>query len=195
MSRRDVGAARVAVLVLTAAVALMGCGSSDPDPAASGDGSGKPGSGRPGPPSGRPDMVAAVSASKTPGAVDMRFALSGRPTVGQPLDIEVVMTPTVELDALFVSFQAAEGLQLVKGAQTEHFERPKTGTTLPHTVTVIPKNDGIYYVTAVVTSDSPTESVSRNYSIPIIAGAGLPELPAAAATAPAPRPESTRPRP
>jgi hypothetical protein len=48
---------------------------------------------------------------------------------------------------------------------------------------VTPKADGIFYVTATVISDSSTGSLARLYSIPIIAGAGLPELPPAAAQA------------
>jgi hypothetical protein len=184
MSRRDMGAA----LVLAAALLCSGCGSSEPDPAASGGATSvRPKSGAP----ARPDMVAAVSASKTPGAVDLRFAVSARPTVGQPLDIEFLLTPTRELDALLARFQAGEGLELVKGAETERLEHPAIGTPLPHVVTVIPRGDGIFYVTAVIVSDSPTESVSRNYAIPIIAGTGLAELPETAA----PRPESARAQP
>ena len=44
--------------------------------------------------------------ARTPGAVDMRFASAGRPAVGQPLDIQLVLTPTVELDRLVARFQA-----------------------------------------------------------------------------------------
>jgi hypothetical protein len=128
MSRRDMGAA----LVLAAALLCSGCGSSEPDPAASGGATSvRPKSGAP----ARPDMVAAVSA--------------------------------------------------------ERLEHPAIGTPLPHVVTVIPRGDGIFYVTAVIVSDSPTESVSRNYAIPIIAGTGLAELPETAA----PRPESARAQP
>ena len=170
MSRSDVGAARVAALVLSAVAACAGCGSSEQDGARSGEGSASDQ-----PHAGGADMVAAVSASPTPGAVELRFELSARPAVGQPLDIRLVLTPTVELDALNARFTTAEGLELVKGAETPQLDRPVRGTPVSHTVTVIPKSDGIFYVTATVNTDSPKESVSRKYSIPIIAGAGLPE--------------------
>jgi hypothetical protein len=183
MSRRDVGAARWAALVLTATVGLTACGSSDPDPTAVTPTSGKPKTGRP---AGPPDMVAAVSASKTPGPVDVKFALSARPAVGKPLEIRLALTPTVELERLYARFQPSDGLDLVKGGETEHIERPAIGTDIAHTVTVMPKADGIFYVTATVISDSSTGSVSPVYSIPIIAGAGLPELPPAAAQQAAP---------
>jgi hypothetical protein len=130
-------------------------------------------------------MVAAVSSSKSPREADLRFALSGRPTVGQPLEVQLALTPTVELERLFVRFQASEGLEMVKGAETGHYEDPTPGKELPHTVTVIPKTDGIFNVTAVVVADSTKGSTSRTYTIPIIAGAGLPELP--------PQPEAAPP--
>jgi hypothetical protein len=187
MSRRDVGAARLAAFVLTTAMVLCGCGSSEPDPNAAAA-SGKAKGARP---AGRADMVAAVSASKTPGAVDVKFALSARPVVGQPVEIRLALTPVIELDRLYARFDASEGLDLVKGAETEHLDRPAVNTEVAHTVTVTPKSDGIFYVTAIVLSDSPTDSVSRVYSIPIIAGAGISEAPPAAATRPAPRAGST----
>jgi hypothetical protein len=181
---------RVFCFLLMAAFALTGCGSAEPDPAASGTpASGNPRSAVSG---GRPDMVAAVSASKTPGAAEVRFALSGRPTVGQPVDIQLALTPTVELDRLYARFQGSEGLDLVKGGETAHYEQPSRGKELSHTVTVIPRSDGIFNVTAVVLSDSDTESIARTYTIPIIAGAGLPELPPPEAEA---RPQSKPARP
>jgi hypothetical protein len=165
----------VAAFVVMASVGLSGCGSAEPDPTAAGPSS----SGKPKVSAGnRPDMVAAVSASKTPGAVDVRFALSGRPTVGQPLEVQVALTPTQELDALYARFDASDGLELVKGVETPHLKEPATGSALEHSVTVVPRSDGIFNLTAVVLSDSPKESVTRYFSIPIIAGAGLPDLPA-----------------
>jgi hypothetical protein len=179
MWRRDAGTARWAAFVLTAAVALAGCGSSEPDPAATTPRSGKHKAAR----VGAADMVAAVSASKTPGPVEVNFALAARPQVGQPVDLRIVLTPRVELDRLYARFQPSEGLDLVKGEETAHLEHPAVGTDIDHKVTVTPKADGIFYVTATVISDSSTGSLARLYSIPIIAGAGLPELPPAAAQA------------
>jgi hypothetical protein len=175
----------VCAFIVAGAFILLGCGSSEPDPSATTATGNKPKAARP---AGRPDMVAAVSSSKSPGAADLKFALSGRPTVGQPVDIQLALTPTVELDRLFVRFQASEGMEIVKGAETERYEDPAPGTELPHTLTVIPKSDGIFNVTAVVVTDSPKESFARTYTIPIIAGAGLPELPPQAEAGPQSKP-------
>lgn len=171
-------AAFTVATVLVTAAALSGCESSEQHNPAETSGS----SGKPKKPGAGKDMVAAVSASKTPGAVDLRFVLVGKPAVGQPVEIRTSLTPTAELELLFARFQASEGMELVKGAETQHYERPAVGEELSHTVTVIPKADGIYNITATVLTDSASDSIARTYTIPIIAGAGLPELPAAPAT-------------
>lgn len=169
------------VLLVTAT--LIGCESSEPGPAANGS-AGEPAKSKGSRPAA--DMVAAVSTSKTPGPVEVHFALSGKPTVGQPVEIRFSIAPVTELDRLFARFQASEGLEVVKGAETQHYDRPTVGTPLTHSVTLIPKADGIFNVTATVAADSPKDSETRIYSIPVIAGEGLPELPAApAAAAPA----------
>ena len=60
--------------------------------------------------------------------------------MGQPLDIELALTPAVELDRLFARFQAGDGLQLVTGAETEHYETCRRSALASRTsVTVLPK--------------------------------------------------------
>lgn len=177
MSRRVVNAARVAAIALSAI--LAGCNGGESSSAAAKREKAKRETAKSG-----PQMVAAVSSNRAQGVVDLRFALAGRPAVGQPVDIRLAITPTQRLEALFVRFLAAEGLEVAKGGETGHLENPPIGTAIDHTVSVVPKSDGIYYLTAVVVSDSETESLTRSYSIPIIAGAGLPELPPSAAVRP-----------
>ncbi len=172
-------AAAVALVLL---LMLPGC-DSQPDLTAS---TATKGAVRKGPvPVGDADMVAAFSATRSQsgqaGLVDLRFRLDQRPAVGQPVDIELALIPAVDLERLFARFQAAEGLQIVSGAETEHFEHPAVGQPMKHKVTVIAKTDGIFYLTAVVLADSDKESVARTFALPLIAGQGLTELPAATA--------------
>jgi hypothetical protein len=184
------GAARIAACVLAAAVVLGGCGSSEPEPGSGNASANAPRIARPA--GGRPDMVAAVSPADTPHDVELRFALAGRPVVGQPLDIEIALTPNAELERVFARFQASEGLKLVKGMETRDFQHPAPGKPLSHTLTVIPQADGIFSISASVVIDSLTRSITRSYSIPIIAGEGLPEPPPTA-TAPAAPPTAALP--
>ena len=162
----------VAAVALAIALALPGCNSQpDPtEPASTTAGAAKPSAAAQG------DMVAAFSANRPQtGLVDLKFLISKRPQVGEPVEIELALTPAVQLEGLFARFQAAEGLQLISGAETQHLEHPATGVPVGHHVTVLAKADGIYYLTAVVLADSEKESVARTFSIPIIAGLGQAE--------------------
>jgi hypothetical protein len=86
-------------------------------------------------------------------------------------------------------------LQIVSGAESEHFEHPAKGTPVKHKLTVVAKTDGIFYVTAVVLADSESESIARNFSMPLIAGQGLSESPAAPAAASVADPQQAPARP
>jgi len=121
------------------------------------------------------NMVSAVNTGTDSSPVDVKFELTQRPEVGKPVDISLVLIPTAPLERLFARFQTDDGLELVKGAETEQIARPVSGTAISHTVTVIPKRDGIFTILAIVLMDSASESVSRNFSIPLIAGSGLSE--------------------
>jgi hypothetical protein len=178
----------------TLVLILSGC-DSQPDPTAPTPTSS---SQRKAPPAngGDADMVAAFSATRgDPGLVDLRFKLLKRPAVGEPVEIDLALIPTVELEQLFARFQAADGLQIVSGAETEHFEHPAKGAPVSHKLTVTAKTDGIFYVTAVVLADSDKQSVARTFSFPLIAGQGLTELPSAASAANVADPKQTSAQP
>jgi len=121
------------------------------------------------------NMVKAVSAGDGVASVDVKFEVTQHPEVGKPVDISFAFIPTARLERLYARFQTGDELELVKGSETEQIARPVIGSPIMHTLTVTPKRDGIFTVTAVVLMDSESDSVSRNFSIPLIAGTGLPE--------------------
>jgi hypothetical protein len=168
-------------LALALGLALAGCEPGDPNAATSASTSSTPGKAAAVPTSDDPDMVSAFSATRggSQGLVDLKFKLAKRPAVGEPVEIDLQMVPTVELEQLFARFQVTDGLQIVSGAESEHFERPARGKPVAHKMTVTAKSDGIFYVTAVLLADSDNESVARTFSFPLIAGQGLLEPPAA----------------
>jgi hypothetical protein len=119
------------------------------------------------------DMVSAVSAGKGGGLpVDVKFALRQRPEVGQSAELDLIVIPSAPLDRLMTSFRAEEGLTLSDGAQPSVQDRPEPGVPIPHALTIVPKQDGIFYVDATVLADSGTESIARTFTIPVIAGGG-----------------------
>jgi hypothetical protein len=168
----------VAVACLTL-VALVGCGSGGNATSASSTSSkphkskstaSKPGEEKIG------EMVAAVSSAKAGPPVEMRFSLVSRPEVGQVMEVSVVLIPRAPVpDSFAASFQAAEGLEIVDGAQLDRVEKLVAGEPVRHVLKILPKRDGIFALSAVVTYTQADQDVQRTFSIPVIAGEGLPE--------------------
>ena len=122
------------------------------------------------------DMVAAVSSSKATTSVEVRFVLPTRPQIAQEMDLDVAVIPRAPLpDSLAVSFSAGEGLDIVDGAQLERVDKVVEGVPLRHVVKVLPKRDGIFAITAVVSFVQADQELARSFSIPVIAGEGMPE--------------------
>jgi hypothetical protein len=129
-------------------------------------------------------MVSAVAASKSSAVpVQVRFELRGRPGVAQPLDIDLVIVPTsASIDRVSGKVVTDDGLELIDGAQIPATDRPAQGVPIAHTIRVLPKRDGIFTFSAVVTVDSAGQSTTETYSMPLIAGAGLSGVAAKPAT-------------
>jgi hypothetical protein len=130
-------------------------------------------------------MVSAVAAGKSSAVpVEVKFDLRQRPGVSQPLDVDLVIVPTsANVDRISGKVVADDGLDLVDGAQIPATDRPAPGVPISHTIKVLPKRDGIFTFSAVVTVDSGGQSTTETYSMPLIAGAGLAGAPAKSTTA------------
>jgi hypothetical protein len=162
-----------------AAVLLVGCGSgahvpaviSKPHPSVKK---------LPKPDDGSRNLVSAVTANKTGNLpLQVKFALKARPDVGQALDVDLVVVPlSASVDRIAGKIEGSDGLQIQDGAQLTPVDRPVEGTPLHHTIRVLPQRDGIFTFNAVLTVDSGGQSLSESYAMPLIAGAGLPDLPA-----------------
>jgi hypothetical protein len=130
-----------------------------------------------------PYMVSAVAANKgTTGAVQVKFELGGRPDVGQPLDVSVVVVPVAGgLDRVSGTFQGDDGLDIVSGGTLAATDKPAVGAPINHQVRVIPRHDGIFALGAMITTEAGGQKNSQKFEMPVIAGNGLPDVPAAAA--------------
>jgi hypothetical protein len=158
------------LLVLLALAALAGCEGEQSDETSATTSTVK----RPARIDPTADMVTAVSPSKTPGPVQLKFILGDRPQVGRPLEVEFAVLPLKPVDRVAARFSAGAGLELRHGEQMAAIENPEPGAAITHKITIVPQQDGIFFVSATVHADSPTESISRTFSIPIIAGTGAP---------------------
>src|SRR5687767_6895360 len=58
-----------------------------------------------------PEMVSAVSASKSSLLLSVHFSLGAQPTVGKPLPVEIAVVPHRPFASLRVHFDTADGLK------------------------------------------------------------------------------------
>jgi len=127
-------------------------------------------------------MVAGVTSVKpgsTPLPLQLKFDLRERPQVAQPLDVDLVVIPlSGAIDRVFGKVVGEEGLELVSGGDLQQAAKPVEGAPIQYSVQVLPKTDGIYTLTASISVDSAGVISTQTYDIPVIAGQGIPDLPA-----------------
>src|SRR5579863_4607456 len=132
-------------------------------------------------------MVSAATQTKpgsAPLPVQVKFALRARPDVAQPLDIDLQIVPTASnLDRIFGKVEGDEGLELVGSDELAEAEKPVENTPIDRSIKVLPKHNGIYLVTASVSVDIGGQISTQTFQIPVIAGSGIPDLPAKPASA------------
>lgn len=188
----------IAGAALAAAMLLCGCGSGKTPSAPSKQATARQNAAR------RADdvtraLVAAVPASKgSTLPVQVKFQLEQRPDVAQPLTVDVfILTSSAAVDRVFGKVVAEDGMDVVDGADIPPIDKPTEGALIRHTVKVLPKREGIFTLSTVVSLDVGGQVESETYFIPVIAGAGIPELPSPTApgqpgkAAPAAKPPPT----
>lgn len=176
---------RIAAIAAAGAI-LAACGSAtSPTDASGGDGTAaRPGAGAAAARKSEDAMVSAVSAGKPGAPVELDFEVRERPSVGKPLAIAISVTPRgTDIEALEVSFQSTEGVEVTAGASTGRRSRPADGQPIAHEITVVPQRDGVYYVSAVALVENSAGSIARTFSIPFIVGGGAAASAAIAAKA------------
>jgi len=60
------------------------------------------------------NMVSAVGTGKPYADIELKFDLRARPVVGEPVDIDLALIPTQDLERVSASFQAVEGIELTR---------------------------------------------------------------------------------
>jgi hypothetical protein len=122
------------------------------------------------------EMVAAVADARSGSArVSVRFDLHTRPQVAQPLDLDVVIVPSVGLDRVYGKVEAGDGLDIVSGADIPPADRPAEDVPISHAIRVVPRREGVLTLRAVVSAESGGVPTSQTFSIPLIAGKGAAE--------------------
>jgi hypothetical protein len=116
------------------------------------------------------DLVSAVSTAGSVDPVNLRFKVPDPPRVGQPLHLELVLSQQQGLDIthMLVSLQAGDGLDIESDHSIE-FDSPAAGATQHMVVDLRARQQGLLSLTATVLVDAGNSSLTRNFSIPLIA--------------------------
>lgn len=121
------------------------------------------------------DLVAAVSSADTATPVSLRFKVAEQPRVGKPLRVQLALAqaPGLEIDAMHVSLQSREGLE-VQSVRTIDYFGPPIGATQQMQVDLLPTQTGVLGLAVTVLVDSAGSSVVRSFTIPLIAIEAVP---------------------
>jgi hypothetical protein len=119
---------------------------------------------------GEADLVSAVSPAGSAGPVGLKFRVPEPPRVGQPLQLELVLAqePALEISHILVSLQAGDGL-LLESDRSIEFEVPPPGASHRMLVTLRAQQEGLLSLNATVLVDAGNTSLTRSFSIPLIA--------------------------
>lgn len=120
------------------------------------------------------NMVSAVAANK-PSAlpIQVKFELRERPYVGQPVELNLAIVPmSASVERVSGKVEGGDGLEVLEGAEIAATDRPAEGTPIRQLVKVLPHQDGILTVHAVVTVEAAGQTSSETYAIPLIAAGG-----------------------
>ena len=115
------------------------------------------------------DFVSAVSSVPATTPVVLKFRMQQPPRVGQPLQLELVLSqePQLEITSMLVSLQPGDGLAVLSERSFE-FHAPTPGATQRMNVTLRAELPGVLSLGATVLVDSGTTTVARNFLIPLI---------------------------
>lgn len=115
-----------------------------------------------------PDMVAAVSAGKTAAVISVHFALGSAPTVNKALPVDIAIVPHRDFTAVRAHFETHDGLALTTGDVFGPQADAPAEKALKHQLVLLPGNDGVFMVTAIVETEGEEGTVTRVFSIPVI---------------------------
>lgn len=161
--------ARNGALALVVLV-LAGCGSDHASTRRARGGAG-PGAGVVTPGAAQdPDLNAAVSLSPAANLFGLKFKLVTAPVVGKAGTVDLVLVPTgnVAFEHVHVSLRAGEGLRLLSDGSMDSSDTP-AGEPVSYEVQYMPDAAGVLTLGVTLVVDAENNSLSRTYTIPLIA--------------------------
>jgi hypothetical protein len=160
----------VSSVVGLAALMLAACGSDHVQSGRVSTGV-KPGAGVASPGAGEDaDLNVAVSLSPAATLFGLKFKLTSAPVVGQPGTVTLVVIPTgnIALERVHVSLRPGEGLRLLSDSSLDSAE-VAAGEPIRYEVQVMPDAAGVLTLGVTLVVDAESSSLTRTYTIPLIA--------------------------
>lgn len=115
-------------------------------------------------------MVEAVSQGKSQLPVKLKFELRQRPTLAQPLDIDIAVLPQIDAQASGIQVTGGDGLTVPAVANQLDSTAVQAGEVYRHDIRVTPTAEGVLLLNLTVSLKHDDMTESRAFSIPVIVG-------------------------
>jgi hypothetical protein len=114
-------------------------------------------------------MAKAVSTAKTGAAVELRYEIDAKPTVGVPFNIDLALVSSVDTETMTVVIAGMPGLTVADEVVTPLTD-VVAGQVYPHKFTALAEQPGVYYISVTVTTLRGGITQARTFSIPVLLG-------------------------
>jgi hypothetical protein len=114
-------------------------------------------------------MVQASTLGKSQVPVELKFDLSQRPKVGQPLEINLALIAQISASPATIQVSGAEDVSVAPGANRFEIASEEAGEVYKHAVSVTPNAEGVVLLDVTVQLKHDEMVDKREFSIPIIA--------------------------
>ena len=168
-----IGMPKLAIPAVCAILALAGCHGKSPQRVPAGGVSvHKAPAARPGPTLAEQTkgMVEAASSAASTVPVRLKFVLTLRPAIGQPLPIELAILPKIGVDSAAVAVADTANLKVAAADQAFSFAALAPDKVYRRTISVTPATDGLLLLDVAVTLRHDAIAEQRAFSVPIIVG-------------------------
>ena len=113
-------------------------------------------------------MVEAATQGKSQLPVKIKFGLTQRPTLGQPLEIDIAVMPQIDASGAELQVTGGDGLSVAPESIQAELAAVETGKVYRQVVKVTPSVDGVLLLGLTILLKHDEVIDSRAFSIPLI---------------------------
>jgi hypothetical protein len=113
-------------------------------------------------------MVEAVTVGKSTVPVAVKFDVTARPMVGQPLDVVVAVMPQIAADSAGLQVTGSDGLQLASDDGPIEIPSVESSQVYRHDIKIIPTAEGVQLLSLSVSLKHDEITETRTFGVPLI---------------------------